>query len=296
LNSVPNGTAAVVEMRSVLLDELPRQPELQLVDADFLRVLQSWFDPGFLTLRRITWQSPAALLEKLIAYEAVHEIKGWEDLRRRLRSDRRCFAFFHPALPDEPLVFVEIALRVGLATAIADLVEDELPTGTSPDSAVFYSITNCQDGLRGVRLGRFLLTSVIAELSSEVPSLRQFATLSPVPGFASWLATQTADSRPGRADLLRLCGRYLTSLDRNGRPIDRVARFHLRNGASLHRINWMANPSPEGLAQSHGLMVNYLYDPDRIEENHEALVNAGVVACSDEIRPLLEPSRLPLDP
>jgi malonyl-CoA decarboxylase len=266
-------------------------------------------------LRRLDWQTPAAVLEKLIAYEAVHEIKGWDDLRRRLAPDRRCFAFFHPALPGEPLIFVEVALVQGLATAMPPLLARETDEEAAraqaarADTAIFYSISNCQDGLRGVAFGNLLIKQVVDELKAEFPQLKRFSTLSPVPGFRRWLMPRLADGsdpdatllpeleRDGwwngpaqgeklRAPLLRLCARYLTR--QPSIRIDPVARFHLGNGARLERINWLGNSAPRGIQESFGIMVNYLYDHDSIEDNHEAFVRDRTIVRSPDVDALLK--------
>ena len=264
-------------------------------------------------MRRIDWQSPAAVLEKLIAYEAVHEIKGWDDLRRRLAPDRRCFAFFHPALPGEPLIFVEVALVEELAGAVPPLLRQDgdeeaaRSRAARADTAIFYSISNCQDGLRGVSFGNFLIKQVVEELQAELPRLQRFSTLSPIPGFSRWLAEQPGDvallsklesdrwwqdpqlSEQLRAALMRRCAEYLTRRPSSGR-IDPVARFHLGNGARLERINWLGNTAPRGIRESFGIMVNYLYDRDQIEANHEAFVH-GTIVRSAEVDALLPASR-----
>ena len=315
MNMPPGGTGALIAMRSEITAHLHDEPELKLLDADLRHLLASWFNRGFLELRRIDWQSPAAVLEKLIAYEAVHEIKGWDDLRRRLAPDRRCFAFFHPALPGEPLIFVEVALVQGLATAMPPLLARETDEEAAraqaarADTAIFYSISNCQNGLRGISFGNFLIKQVVEELQAEFPQLKRFSTLSPVPGFRRWLMQRLADGsdpatalapeleRDGwwhdlaqseklRAPLLRLCARYLTR--RPSIRIDPVARFHLGNGARLERVNWLGNDAPRGIQESFGIMVNYLYDHDSIENNHEAFVRDGTIVRSPEVDTLLE--------
>jgi malonyl-CoA decarboxylase len=320
MNMASGGTDALIAMRSELAVHLRDEPELKLLDSDLKHLFASWFNRGFLELRRIDWQSPAAVLEKLIAYEAVHEIKGWDDLRRRVAPDRRCFAFFHPALPGEPLIFVEVALVEGLATAMPPLLS-QAPDEDSAreralraDTAIFYSISNCQDGLRGVSFGNFLIKQVVEELRVEFPQLKRFSTLSPVPGFRRWLMQQLADkpdatllpqltrygwwhdpeqSEPLRAALVRLCATYLTQRPSPGNRIDPVARFHLGNGARLERINWLANTAPRAIQESFGIMVNYLYDHDTIEDNHEAFVRDGTIVHSPDVDNLLKADLAP---
>src|SRR6266851_2795095 len=308
MNMAPGGTGTLIAMRSEMTAHLRHEPELKLLDADLKHLFASWFNCGFLELRRIDWQSPAAVLEKLIAYEAVHAIKGWDDLRRRLAPDRRCFAFFHPALPGEPLIFVEVALVEGLATSMPPLLSQDVEEDTAraqaerADTAIFYSISNCQDGLRGVSFGNFLLKQVVEELQAEFPQLKRFSTLSPVPGFRRWLMQRLADrsdpnaallpelERDGwchdlaqseklRPTLMRLCALYLTRQPSPGR-VDPVAHFHLGNGARLERINWLGNAARRAIQESFGIMVNYLYDHDSIEDNHEVFVRDGTIVRS----------------
>jgi malonyl-CoA decarboxylase len=315
INMAPGGTGTLIAMRSEITKHLPREPELKLLDVDLKHLFASWFNRGFLKLRRIDWQSPAAVLEKLIAYEAVHAIKGWDDLRRRLAPDRRCFAFFHPALPGEPLIFVEVALVAGLATSMQPLlsqdVEEDTAQAAGADTAIFYSISNCQDGLRGVLFGNLLIKQVVEELQAEFPKLKRFSTLSPVPGFRRWLtqrlaADRTPDaallpklardgwwhdpeqSEPLRAALMRLCAIYLTRRPSPGNRIDPVARFHLGNGARLERINWLGNTEPRAIQESFGIMVNYLYDYDTIENNHDAFVRGGTIVRSPDVDALTQ--------
>ena len=314
MNTAPDGTRDILAMRVALRDALSRLPELELVDDDFVHILRSWFNRGFLELHRIDWRTPALVLEKIIEYEAVHQILDWDDLRRRLESDRRCFGFFHPSLPDEPLIFVEVALCKGLADSVTDLLFGEVEQEAGADTAVFYSISNCQRGLTGVFFGNFLIKQVVRELATENPGLHRFATLSPVPGFRKWLIREAQEGRlpakpgggdmaldgveaadwpagrvPGdhlREELSRLCARYLLHAKRGSYPLDPVARFHLRNGARLERINWMSDPSPAGLRQSAGVMVNYVYDEAEVVANHEAFVNEGRIAHSRTIATL----------
>ena len=334
MNTAPDGPRDVLAMRAALLDALAHRPELKPVDDDFVHMLRSWFNRGFLDLHRIDWRSPALVLEKIIEYEAVHQILDWEDLRRRLEADRRCFGFFHPSLPDEPLIFVEVALCRGLADSVTDLLFGEVKPEVDADTAIFYSISNCQRGLTGVSFGNFLIKQVVRELVAETPRLRRFATLSPIPGFRKWLVREAqagrlptgpragetirrhrlprpgacaepragespfdgietpdwqADAAPGehlRLGLTRLCAYYLLHAKRGSHPLDPVARFHLRNGARLDRINWLSDPSPTGLAQSAGMMVNYVYDETELVANHEAFVNEGRIAHSKAVAAL----------
>jgi len=317
MNMAPGGTGTLIAMRSEITAHLRHEPELKLLDVDLKHLFASWFNRGFLELRRIDWQSPAAVLEKLIAYEAVHAIKGWDDLRRRLAPDRRCFAFFHPALPGEPLIFVEVALVEGLATSMPPLLSQDVEEDTAraqasgADTAIFYSISNCQDGLRGVSFGDFLIKQVVEDLHAEFPQLKRFSTLSPVPGFRLWLTKHLADgadpsapalrelardgwwrdpeqSEPLRAALMRLCATYLTRRPSPGNRIDPVARFHLGNGARLERINWLGNTELRAIQESFGIMVNYLYDHDSIEDNHEAFVRGGTIVRSPDVDALMQ--------
>jgi malonyl-CoA decarboxylase len=318
LNLAPGGTAALVRMREQLMDALDHRDDLAAVDAAFNHLFASWFNRGFLVLRKIDWSSPANVLEKIIRYEAVHRIRGWDDLRRRIDPrDRRCYAFFHPALVDDPLIFVEVALTRDMPDAIApilsvqrDVIEPEQTT-----TAVFYSISNCQRGLTGVSFGNFLLKQVVEEIAREHPKLSRFVTLSPVPGLAAWLKRERADENSkalNAADraalanldtadwwedetaraaieepLLRAAAWYfLHARTRSGAPVDAVARFHLGNGARLERINWLADISERAMTQAHGLMVNYLYDLDHIEENHEAYAQHRTVVAAKAVKSL----------
>lgn len=309
LNTAPGGTAALVAMRSAVLRELPANPEFAGIDADLLDLFGSWFNRGFLELRRIDWRSPAVVLEKIIEYEAVHEIRGWDDLRRRLERDRCCFGFFHPLLPDEPLVFVEVALVRGMASRIAPLITGEKVEDPSKATcAMFYSITSCHEGLRGVAFGSFLIKQVALELGRQYPRLRTYATLSPIPGFRRWLAASCKDvaaavdqpgwrERPTDSERLRkmlvpLCAWYLTRVKRGAEPWDAVARFHIGNGAELRRINWLADESENALRQSAGLMVNYEYRLDHLERNHELYARERGVLASREVAKLAERSLL----
>jgi len=323
LNLAPGGTAALVRMREQLMDSLDRRhDDLAAVDADFVHLFSSWFNRGFLVLRRIDWSTPAIVLEKIIRYEAVHEIRGWDDLRRRIDPpDRRCFAFFHPALVDDPLIFVEVAVERDIPGAIAPILASGRQQFVEPDKAriaVFYSISNCQRGLSGVSFGNFLIKQVVEEICRELPKLTTFVTLSPVPGFARWLAGELnaensqAVSASDRVvfelmerphwwtdpeifskledPLMRAAAWYfLRARNQRGTPLDPVARFHLGNGARLERINWLADTSDRAITQGHGLMVNYLYDLDDIEKNHEAYAEGRTVVASSAVQRLLRP-------
>jgi malonyl-CoA decarboxylase len=324
LNLAPGGTAALVRMREQLLDAMDHRDDLAAIDGDFVHLFSSWFNRGFLVLRRIDWSTSAAILEKIIRYEAVHEIQDWDDLRRRIDPpDRRCYAFFHPALVDEPLIFVEVALVRDIPAAIAPILSDkrEPVEPQRATTAVFYSITNCQRGLAGVTFGHFLIKQVVEEVSREVSRVATFVTLSPAPNFAEWLrrervnaASQALDeddrdalsaldnadwwrvpeiAEKVREPLIRAAAwYYLRARNGRGLPVDSVARFHLGNGARLERLDWLADTSERALRQSHGLMVNYLYDLDYIERNHEAYAQQrAVVAASAVTRLVTTPAR-----
>jgi malonyl-CoA decarboxylase len=294
LNLAPEGTRALVQMRSHVLREIDGGAGLETLAADLGHLLASWFNRGFLTLQRIEWRSSAAVLQKLIDYEAVHQIQGWDDLRRRLEADRRCYAFFHSALPEEPLIFIEVALTRGMSDSVQPLLDPDSAVNDpqSADSAIFYSITNCQEGLRGVPFGSLLIKQVVEDLKKSLPRLRTFATLSPIPGFRRWLAGAFPGLEPGKLDalmrrsLVPLCARYLMHEKRGREPLDSVARFHLKNGARLDRINWLADTSATGIRQSAGLMANYVYDVGDLERNHELYANSGQVVCSRRVRAL----------
>lgn len=307
LNLAPAGTRALVDLRQDLLREIPDHPEWSAVEGDLGHLLTSWFNRGFLTLQRIDWNTSANILEKLIHFEAVHAIQGWQDLHRRLQADRRCFAFFHPALPGDPIIFIEVALTRGMSARIQPLLNPDSPVSDprAADCAIFYSITNCQEGLRGVPFGSFLIKKVVEDLSAEFPRLKQFATLSPLSGFRSWL-NQQARQRAEVAELVAkidqpdwwsdqsaageinqvlepLCAYYLKCVKQGKEPIDSVARFHLRNGARLERINLLADTSVTGIQRSAGLMVNYLYRLADVERNHELYTQEYTVISSHHI-------------
>jgi len=340
--AIPDGVKFLVDLRADLIAGMDGDKLLQALETDLKGLLAAWFDVGFLDLRRIDWRSPALLLEKLVQYEAVHRIRSWRDLKNRLESDRRCYAFFHPRMPEEPLIFVEVALVRGMADSVQRLLDEKAPVldPREADTAVFYSINNCQRGLDGISFGNFLIKRVVGEISDEFRNIKQFCTLSPIPAYRKWLDAALADgpavltederkalraaapmlppaehgsAEPDEAAILRgllarrapwrdeaaqkvlepiltrLCARYLAREDAPGRPgraRDPVAHFHLSNGARIERLNWRADTSENGLRQAHGLMVNYLYDPDRIEENHELYVGEGKRALSTAMRRL----------
>lgn len=328
-NALPQGVKFLVDLRADLLRFVDDDPDLLGLEGDLKQLLAAWFDVGFLELRVITWDSPASLLEKLIAYEAVHRIRSWDDLHNRLGPDRRCYAFFHPRMPLEPLIFVQVALRQGMASSIQTLLDEALPVTdlASADTAIFYSISNAQEGLRGIAFGSFLIKQVVDDLAREFPSLDRFATLSPIPAFRTWveglsreqmmrlagsrneaqlseleralaledwrqvLATDWHDDEERaerlKGPLLTLAAYYLLLAKKSGRPLDPVARFHLGNGARVERLNWLADTSEKGLRESAGLMVNYLYELASIEQNHERFASHGTVATSDAVRGLL---------
>jgi malonyl-CoA decarboxylase len=336
-NGLPEGVHFLVNLRAELLTFCRDDPALMALEKELKTLLAAWFDVGFLELRRIQWNSPASLLEKLIAYEAVHAIQGWDDLKKRLGNpDRRCFAFFHPRMPDEPLIFVEVALVTGMASNIQVLLDEDAPVidPHTADTAIFYSISNAQAGLAGISFGNFLIKRVVDLLKEEFGNLKVFATLSPIPGFRAWLESRLPDpaaeaeahlltsaerkalaalnldtgnhgvlkpllttphwfGRPelGRAlkpPLMRLCAHYLIEEKRdNGIARDRVAHFHLSNGARIEHLNWLANISDEGIRQSCGMMVNYRYKLDDIEANHEAYTGERRVRVSSSVRGLL---------
>ena len=291
LNQVSGATGKLVGMRADLLRLGGDEPELQALDLDFRHLFASWFNRGFLVLRPISWESPAHILEKIIQYEAVHAIHSWDDLRRRLEpGDRRCFAFFHPSMPDEPLIFVEVALTRDIPGSVQSLlVEDRAPLAApQADTAVFYSISNCQSGLAGISFGNSLIKQVAADLAAELPGLSRFVTLSPIPGLMRWLRAEGIPCDPqDDTAMKRLAAHYLLNARRdNGQPLDPVARFHLGNGAQVHQVHARADLSEKGQAQSGGVMVNYLYDLARIAQNHEGFVTAHRIAASSDMRSL----------
>lgn len=289
LNQVPGATGQLVGMRKDLLDIIKDRPELGPLDVDFRHLFSSWFNRGFLVLRPINWSSPADILEKIIAYEAVHAIDSWDDLRLRLKPiDRRCFGFFHPSMPNEPLIFVEVALTKGIPNSIQDLLADEREAinAGDADTAVFYSISNCQTGLAGISFGNSLIKQVASDLARDLPGLSTFVTLSPIPGLNRWLETSkyaVDDSSQDQA----LAAHYLLEAKKpDGTPFDPVARFHLGNGAKVHAVHAMADTSDNGLKQSNGTMVNYLYDLSQISQNHEKFVENNTVVASATVKSL----------
>jgi malonyl-CoA decarboxylase len=322
LNMASGGTGVLVEMRRRLLQKLGERPQWAGIEADLAHLLTSWFNRGFLVLQRIDWRTSALVLEKLIRYEAVHAIQGWDDLHRRLEADRRCYAFFHPALPDEPVIFIEVALTRGLSAKVQSLLKPDAPLvdPKSADCAIFYSITNCQEGLRGVSFGNFLIKQVVEDLGREFPRLKTFATLSPIPGFRNWLSNEVVSraGTPGHELLLalltqidsptwfndaavvarlqrqlsRLCAHYLVHAKLGKDPLDPVERFHLGNGARLERLNWMADTSANGMRRSAGLMVNYVYRLDEVERNHEAYAREHRIIASRRFEVLARESLL----
>ena len=330
-NDLSQGVKFLVDLRAELMMFAAEDARLRALDADIHALLASWFDVGFLDLKRMTWETPAQLLEKLIEYEAVHAIRSWDDLKNRLGDDRRCYAYFHPRMPDEPLIFVQVALVKGMSGNIQSLLDEDAPPGDpeDADTAIFYSISNCHLGLAGVNFGNFLIKRVVDDLVRQWPNLKSFATLSPIPGFRDWLREhsngdqlrlfedsefQSLESLTGEKDpvaaiesmlgepdwmkrteltsvlepiLMRLCARYLVESRNGPRARNRVAHFHLSNGARIERINWLADTSPRGLAQSAGLMVNYRYKLSDIEKNHEAYSDKGTVIASPAVKKLL---------
>ncbi len=316
-----------MDLRAELVSWAKEDSQLKALDLDVYRLLSSWFDVGFLDLQQITWKTSAALLEKLIEYEAVHKILSWHDLKNRLEEDRRCYAFFHPRMPDEPLIFVEVALVNGISSNIHDLLDENAPAGDpkKADTAIFYSISNCQKGLAGVSFGNFLIKRVVADLAAKLPNLKKFSTLSPIPGFLDWLKTEAGSQELDKYDgevvqlivedglerkifrkilrseatvlkknvhyslqptLMQLCAQYLAQMKRGDQAFDRVAHFHLTNGARIQKINWAADHSDKGIAQSAGIMGNYLYDLPHIEKNHELYRSDGEIAVSSTVRKL----------
>ena len=291
LNHAPGATADLVKMREQLLSLLRENPSYARTDFDFIHLLRSWFNRGFLVLRQITWDTSASILEKIVEYEAVHEIKNLEDLRRRvLPKDRRCFAFFHPSMPDDPLIFVEVALTNGVATSIQKVLSEsrEEIDLQGANSAIFYSISNCQEGLSGISFGNSLIKQVAQDLSREMPHLKTFVTLSPIPGLTKWIKDEGLEKLvEDQGTLKQITAHYLVEAKgKNRRPIDPVAKFHLGNGAIIHQINIGADLSEKGLLQSKGVMVNYLYDLSKISRNVEVFSKEGEISANTTIKSL----------
>ncbi len=315
-NMTAGGTARLVQMRADLLGFLREHKELKALDNDLQVLFSAWFNRGFLSLERISWETPAFVLERLMKYEAVHKIAGWNDLQKRVSTGRRCYAFFHPALPHEPIIFVQVALVAEMSSSVDEIIRSEQPPvdEAAANTAIFYSISNCQSGLRGIAFGDLLIKQVVEQIKVDLPNIQTFATLSPVPGFGKWLANaDTADDLPalsaaetellkvllaegevcwpddeaqcaGLEPLLkRLCAHYMVSAKSGRQPFDPVSRFHLRNGARLDRLNWLGDRSAKGLAESHGLLVNYVYDPQAVTRNHERYVYDNEVICSKAV-------------
>ena len=314
MNLAPDGTKAIVQLREDLLEFLPKHPELKPLDVDLRTLLTTWFNPGFLILEKIDWDTEASILEKIIHYETVHNIGNWNDLKQRLINNRRCFAYFHPALDDDPLIFVEVALTKGIASSVQTILNDNHEVAKR-NTAIFYSINNCQRGLKRIPLGNFLIKMVATKIRQENPDIKTFSSLSPVTGFTKWLTTELASKKSNlfekesailklatkagwhkdsklikklRKPLMKACAYYLVNVKRGDKPLNPVARFHFGNGAELYRINWMGNSSAHGLADSFGIMVNYLYDLKSMEYNHENYMLNGGLAISKSVKGLLK--------
>ena len=290
LNTTPNGTVRLVRLRERIRGLVKDNPEIAFFNSSLLNLFKSWFNPSFLVLEKIDWSTPANILEKIIEYEAVHEINSWDDLRARLApEDRRCFAFFHPLIPDEPLIFVEVALCDKMPESINEVIKIDRETTEYKDinTAVFYSISNCQDGLAGISFGNFLIKKVAHKLKQELDDLSKFVTLSPMPSFVKWLEKKSMYEDMDEDSLMTQAILYLTESEReDNSPNDPVAKFHLGNGAILEKINLNADLSDKGLIQSKGLMVNYLYNLELLEKNHELFFKTKNVQQSDGIKSL----------
>ena len=293
LNSTTNGTFRLVKLRERIRSL--KEPDLKTFDSGLLNLFKYWFNPSFLVLEKIDWETPANILEKIIEYEAVHEINSWDDLRARLApSDRQCFAFFHPLIPNDPLIFVEVALCEDIPKSIEEIIKIDRTEIDIEDAntAIFYSISNCHNGLLGISFGNFLIKKVAKNLKRELPELNQFQTLSPLPGLMKWMEEyapitfeRCSDKNCSNDELMKQTVRYLTESNRSdGMPNDPVARFHIGNGASLERVNLNADLSSKGLSQSYGIMANYLYDLDVVEENHELFFKNKIVQTSNSIK------------
>ncbi len=300
-NAISRGTVRLVNLRKRLLEFTLKKPELKAVDFDLVYLFKNWFNRGFLILRPINWETPAHILEKIIAYEAVHEINSWDELRARLApKDRRCFAFFHPSMQDEPIIFVEVALTREIPSNIQNVLQKDRDFLEPEEAkvAVFYSISNCQKGLNGISFGNFLIKQVATDLSNELQNLKNFVTLSPIPGFRKWIKNNYPKldvkiekiKKPDQLskikdDLLNCLGEYFFKSERSDKmPNDPVARFHLGNGASLEQINFLGDVSLNGIDLSGGLMVNYLYDLEKVEQNHETFVSEKKIIISKKAK------------
>lgn len=313
LNMAPNGTPFLVSMREDLIKFLPINPELKTLDEDIRHLFKSWFNPGFLRLEKITWESKAAILEKIIKYEKVHQIKDMNDLKRRLQQeDRRFFAYFHPVLKDEPLIFVEVAFTKGIGNSIQEIVKPKTDNNSNYDTATFYSISNCQEGLMRVTLGNFLIKRVVFEIQEENPKIKNFGTLSPLPGFSDWFLSlndeklkdilkdyditklnflRSSDLKIGDPKIIeektaikKLVAHYLINEKINNKPLNPVSRFHLGNGASIYNIIINGNISDYGYRESFGIMVNYGYQLEKLEKIHEDFITKGIISYSDKIK------------
>ena len=316
MNMAPNGISTIVSLREDLLKILDEHKDLKPLDDDLRELFKSWFNPGFLKLAKITWDTKAAVLEKIMKYERVHEIKDMDELKRRLGEDRRFFSYFHPALEDEPIIFVQVALTNGLGKSIQEITKPRTEGDKKYDSATFYSISNCQEGLSRVTLGNFLIKRVVFEIQEELPNIKNFGTLSPIPGFRDWFSyledskiknilgnislenisfLKSPDLKPGdsrilsnKDALLKLVAHYLMNEKNNKKlPINDVCRFHLGNGAIIDDIIINANVSEVGLNRSFGVMVNYLYELKNIEKNHEDYINNKKIIVSDKVKKLI---------
>ncbi|MBI1493198.1 malonyl-CoA decarboxylase [Halocynthiibacter styelae] len=289
LNRLPGATGALVRMRADLLRLGGRDNELAALDLDLRHLFASWFNRGFLVLRPINWESPAHILEKIIAYEAVHAIDSWDDLKQRLApDDRRCFAFFHPSMPDEPLIFVEVALTRGIPGSVQAVLESgrEAMPAEDADTAVFYSISNCQAGLASISFGNSLIKQVAADLAAQLPDLKTFVTLSPIPGLTKWLTQESHEWDHAASDDMRNTAAHylLNAKAKGGLPFDPVARFHLGNGAMVHAVHANADVSDKGCQQSGGTMVSYLYDLEKVAQNHENFATTQKVLASAAVQ------------
>ena len=290
LNTISEGTLKLVRLRERIRSLKKESPNLQFFDRSLLILFKYWFNPSFLVLESIDWTTPANILEKIIAYEAVHEINSWDDLRARLApKDRKCFAFFHPLMPNEPLIFVEVALTSNVPESINEVIKIDRAITLDEDinTAVFYSISNCQEGLSGISFGNFLIKNVAHKLKQENEGLNRFVTLSPAPSFTGWLTEKSINENMDEDLLLKQALIYLTDSNReDGLPNDPVAKFHLGNGAILEKVNLNADLSAKGIKQSKGVMVNYLYNLDTLEENHELFFKTKTVQQSARIKAL----------